>query len=113
MSEQMLVQHCSPTLAGMKTGNMFTCTYTTPSEVKEYVRSLNRRLHHKGLRVLPLWYSGQRVLIYVYRPSRLSRDLQNQLANLLLTELGISLPYSGKAYSVSDGAIERICDVSP
>lgn len=88
MSEQMLVQHCSPTLAGMKTGNMFTCTYTTPSEVKEYVRSLNRRLHHKGLRVLPLWYSGQRVLIYVYRPSRLSRDLQNQLANLLLTERG-------------------------
>lgn len=88
MSEQMLIRHCSPTLAGMKTGSMFTCAYTEPGEVKEYVRSLNRRLQHKGLRVLPLRYSGQRVLIYVYRPSRLSRDLQDQLANALLTERG-------------------------
>lgn len=75
MSEQLLIRHCSPTLAGIKTGNMFSCTYTEPSEVKEYVRSLNGRLKHKGLRVLPLRYSGQRVLIYVYRPSKLSKDL--------------------------------------
>ena len=25
MSEQLLVQHCSPTLAGLKTGSLFTC----------------------------------------------------------------------------------------
>ena len=56
--------------------------------MQEYIRSLNRRLQHKGLRVLPLRYSGQRVLIYVYRPSRLSQDLQNRLANTLLLERG-------------------------
>ena len=88
MSEQILIRHCSPTLAGMKTGNMFTCAYTEPQEVKAYIRSLNQRLMHKGLRVLPLRYSGQRVLIYVYRPSHLTRDLQDELANALLTERG-------------------------
>lgn len=86
--DRMLIRHCSPTLAGMKTGNMFTCSYNEPCEVKEYIRSLNRRLRNKGLRILPLRYSGQRVLIYVYRPDRLSHDLQNQLANNLLTERG-------------------------
>lgn len=90
MCEQMLIRHCSPTLAGMKTGNMFTCAYTELNEVKESIRSLNRRLQHKGLRILPLRYSEQRVLIYVYRPSLLSRDLQNQLANSLLTKCGYS-----------------------
>lgn len=90
MSEQMLIQHCSPTLAGMKTGNMFTCVYTNLQEVKDFIRSLNRLLRHKGLRVMPLRYTKERVLIYVYRPAYLSRDLQHQLANALLTERGYS-----------------------
>lgn len=88
MSEQMLIRYCSPTLAGIKTGNIFTCPYTEQSEVKEYIRSWNCRLKHKGLRFLPLRYSGRRALIYVYRPSRLNRDLQNQLANALLSKRG-------------------------
>ena len=28
MSDEMLVQNGSPTLAGIKTGNLFTCPYT-------------------------------------------------------------------------------------
>ena len=84
----MLIRHCSPTLAGMKTGNIFTCAYKEVREVRDYVRSLNRRLRQKGLRVLPLRYSQNRALIYVYRPDRLSRDLQHDTANLLLSERG-------------------------
>ena len=29
MTDQMIVQHCSPTLEGMKTGSMFPCSYTS------------------------------------------------------------------------------------
>lgn len=88
MSEQLLIRHCSPTLAGMKTGNLFTCSYRECSEVKEYVRSLNRRLRHKGLRILPLRYSSDRALIYVYRPDRLSKDLVHSDAESILKERG-------------------------
>ena len=27
MSDQYLVRHCAPTLAGLKTGSLFTCPY--------------------------------------------------------------------------------------
>lgn len=93
MSEQLLIRHCSPTLAGMKTGNIFTCPYRKAVEVKEYVRSLNRRLRHKGLRILPLRYSEDRALIYVYRPDYLSRDLLHITADSILRERG----YPGNA----------------
>lgn len=88
MSEQLLIRHCSPTLAGLKTGSLFTCAYQSPSEIREDIRRLNRRLRGKGLRVLPLRYSACRALIYVYRPDRLSKDLSDNLAQPILRERG-------------------------
>lgn len=76
MSEQLLIQHCAPTLAGIKTGNIFSCRYTALDEVTAQLDSLNMRLSSKGVRLLLLRYSNTRVLIYVYRPDRLSMDLR-------------------------------------
>jgi len=75
MSEQLLVQHCSPTLAGIKTGNMFSCTFASLQEMKDTLRRLNGILVKKGIRVLPLRYRDNRALIYVFRPTFLMRDL--------------------------------------
>lgn len=44
MSEEMLVKHCAPTLAGMKTGNMFTCEYESRDELCRDVRHWNLAL---------------------------------------------------------------------
>ena len=33
MSEDSLVFHCAPTLAGIKSGSLFTCDYTKKSEL--------------------------------------------------------------------------------
>lgn len=88
MSEDLLVQHCSPTLAGMKTGNLFGCFFSSHREMKECVRCWNRQLTKKGLRVLPLRFQNSRALIYVYRPSKLSVDLKDSLAEKLLKERG-------------------------
>ena len=63
MSEELLVRHCSPTLAGMKTGNMFTCSFENEESMKGDVRKLNGLLGKKGLRVLPLRYRNNRALI--------------------------------------------------
>ena len=83
MSEELLVKHCAPTLAGMKTGNLFTCSFDGACEMKECVRCWNRILTKKGLRVLPLRFKNDRALIYVYRPKMLSADLkQNSLLSI-------------------------------
>lgn len=88
MSEEKIILYCSPTLAGMKTGNMFTCSFTSVNEMRESIRKLNRLLSKKGLRVLPLKFENNRALIYFYRPSFLSRDLQHDTACRLLDECG-------------------------
>lgn len=52
------------------------------------MRSLNLRLSPKGLRVLPLRFSGGRMLLYVYRPDGLRNDLAAEEARRILAEQG-------------------------
>lgn len=88
MSEDLLVRHCSPTLAGMKTGNLFNCKFADNFEVRKCLRCWNCILVKKGLRALSLRCSKNRALIYVYRPSMLSQDLQSGIAREILQNLG-------------------------
>ncbi len=88
MSEEMLIKHCSPTILGLKTGNMFTCRFETREEEHSYLSNLNKRLTPKGLRILPLCNRNGSTLIYMYRPSRLQRDLRNSTADKILRERG-------------------------
>lgn len=88
MSESFIIEQCAPTLAGIKTGNLFTSPYDTKDEVRARVRELNRLLVPKGLCILPLRYSDRRVLLYLYSPSRLQHDLSDELAAELLRSAG-------------------------
>lgn len=88
MSEYIIVKHCSPTLAGMKTGNMFSCPFADEGEMRDSIRYWNGLLVRKGLRVLPLRFQDNRALVYVYRVSRLSRDLKDGAVSRLLKEMG-------------------------
>lgn len=88
MSEEMLVKHCSPTLAGMKTGSMFVCRYDSVNEMRNSVRQWNRTLASKGLRVLPLRFNEKSALIYIYRPTKLKQDLTDETACHILRERG-------------------------
>ena len=88
MPEEMVIRHCSPTLAGLKTGSLFSCRYETEEALREDVRAMNRLLVPKGLRVLSLRYREGLALIYLYRPDRLDRDLTAPAAARLLEERG-------------------------
>ena len=88
MSEEIFIRYCSPTLAGIKTANLFTCRFENVEEMREHMRELNGILVKKGTRVLPLRYRDNRALIYVYRPSRLLKDLGHCDACRLLRERG-------------------------
>lgn len=84
MPEESLVRNCAPTLAGLKTGNMFACPFTSQEALREQIRTLNRRLRCKGLRLIPLRFSDTRALLYLFRPARLRSDLQHADAQELL-----------------------------
>jgi len=88
MSEDVLIRHCAPTLAGIKTASLFTCPYSSRETLLSSIRRLNKRLSGKGLRLLPLRFSEKKALIYLYRPAKLRRDLSVDTAAALLRQEG-------------------------
>lgn len=88
MSEEYLIRNCAPTLAGLKTGNLFTCPFESKQALLDSVRQMNRRLSGKGLRLLPLRFSEKKALIYLYRPNMLRHDLSHSTAEEILRRNG-------------------------
>lgn len=88
MSDAFLVEHCAPTFAGLKTGNLFRISYADIEAFREELRELNGILKRKGLRAVPVRMTAEFALVYLYRPDFLKRDLGCEEAARLLTSLG-------------------------
>lgn len=88
MPEEVLIRHCAPTLACIKTGSLFNTRFASQAAMRESLRELNRRLRGKGLLAIPLRYREGVGLIYLYRPDRLCADLQDEKAAKLLAGCG-------------------------
>lgn len=88
MSEEIIIRHCSPTLAGLKTGNLFTCSFDERAELIIFLREWNNKLKSKGVRLIPLRIHEYKALIYVYRPSKLCKDFKNEAVCDLLSQRG-------------------------
>lgn len=88
MSDAFLVEHCAPTFAGLKTGNLFRISYADLEVFREELRRLNGILKKKGLRAVPVRMTAEFALVYLYRPDFLKRDLGCEEAARLLTSLG-------------------------
>lgn len=88
MPEEYLVHYCSPTLAGLKTGSLFTCAYESRETMLEEVRDFNRRFRNRGLVLLAARFSENRALLYLFRPGRLKADLSREKAAAILQKCG-------------------------
>lgn len=88
MSEDCIIRNGAPTLAGLKTGNLFTCPCPSREALRNDLRQLNQKLTPKGLRILPLRFSAEKALIYLYRPAMLLSDLSQESAAALLRSRG-------------------------
>ena len=95
MSDQYIAKHCAPTLAGIKTGSLFTVTCTDRDTLARELSELNGVLTRFGLRAIPLRVSRKRALIYLYRPDALSRDLRSPEAAEILRAKGYRDPDPG------------------
>ena len=88
MSDQTLIRFCAPSLAGLKTGSLFTTKYSERNAFNKELTALNRILKPKGMRAVPLRFYEARVLIYVYRVSALAADLQKNESIEILKKKG-------------------------
>ena len=86
MSEKLIVEQCSPTLAGIKTGSLFTAPSGDGKELLESIKYLNSVLVPRGIRIIPVKKLKNRVLIYLYRPERLKTDLNDSVAKNILIQ---------------------------
>lgn len=96
MSEEMILRHCSPTLAGMKTGSLFNCPCPDRQKLLCAVKELNRKLVPKGVRVIPLRTTKNKMFLYIFRPQKLKDDLSVSGAARLLQKYGYSVECTGK-----------------
>lgn len=74
MFEHLLTLHCAPTLAGIKTANLFSCRLDVV-QARSAAARWDKALRRFGLRVRLLHEADGLSLIYVYRPTRLAREL--------------------------------------
>lgn len=88
MSEETVILHGAPTLAGIKTGSLFRCEYANAEEMRVSLRKWNQRFSAKGIRVMPLLFRDGKALLYLYRPVRLSHDLSDHYACKMLSDCG-------------------------
>ncbi len=90
MTEDLLIRHTAPTLAGLKTANPVNCRCDNADKLLSMLSSLNRRLGSKGVRFMPLRVWNGRALVYIYRPQRLQADLKEDHSGRLLESRGYS-----------------------
>ena len=88
MSVDYIIEHAAPTLAGLKTGNLFPCFFSDRADLLQDLRTVNQILVPRGLRVLPLRLERGRALLYLFRPAKLSQDLNRQEVRCLLNRAG-------------------------
>ena len=90
MLANLLVKYCSPTLAGIKTANLFNCSFGSHSRAElAFILALwNKRLNSKGVSLKALRISNGNALLYLYREKQLAEDFNKNGVAEFLSSLG-------------------------
>ena len=88
MLEKELIYYCAPTLAGMKTANLFSFKFQEKDKFLKDIFALNNAANEKGVKIDILSIRENRALIYVYRIKALVKDLSKPGVFDILTKYG-------------------------
>ena len=86
--ERSLIEHCSPTLASLKVGSLFSFLAPANADLHEQVLRANAMLEKKGLTLLVMKSMVDRALCYLYRTSQLESVLADERNASFLRENG-------------------------
>ncbi len=76
--DKYLVEYCSPTLASLKTANMFSCRYESERALENAINTWNELFTDKGVELIVLKKENGLALIYVCRRKMLEADLNKK-----------------------------------
>ncbi len=88
MFEKYLVRHCSPTLASIKTANLFAYYYDSEEELELQIKTWNNCLNKRGVNLYLLKNKNKTALIYVCREKMLNDDLSKKQVQEFLFQCG-------------------------
>ena len=97
MSDDQIVQYCSPTLRDRKAGSLFAAEYRDKPALLKEIAELNARLSGSRIRTMVLGYTRQKALIYMYRPERLEKALKDSIARKILERNGYNPAHTGES----------------
>lgn len=86
--ERYLVEYCSPTLASLKTANLFSYFFSSMEELEAHLSFWNQCMTNKGVSLCALRIRQQAALIYVYRKKFLKRDMERPGVKCFLKRVG-------------------------
>lgn len=86
--EKMIIRHCSPTLASIKTANLFSVTFDDINQLRLDISSFENSVTNSGVLLKLFNVKAKTALIYVYRKSLLERELENPEVKQFLSEFG-------------------------
>ena len=98
----MLIDHCSPTLASLKCGSLFSIRPEDMAYTMREAQALSDELAPKGLAIRVIDVGDGRALCYLYRPCQLGRMLCSEKEAAFLTE-------QGYPYLTVEDAVELLC----
>lgn len=98
----MLIDHCSPTLASLKCGSLFSIRPEDMAYTMREARALSDELAPKGLAIRVIDVGDGRALCYLYRPCQLCRMLACEKEAAFLTE-------QGYPYLTVEDAVDLLC----
>ena len=84
----MLIDHCSPTLASLKCGSLFSVTPEDMAQTRREAQALSDALAPKGLAIRVIDVGDGRALCYLYRPGQLRCVLAGEKESAFLAEQG-------------------------
>ena len=103
MLEKYLIEHCSPTLASVKTANLFTWSFLTEEDLHQQISYWDEQMGEKGISLLVLRVQGQKALVYVCRKKRLQQNLDSP-------EVACFLAHYGYENTNADYALQRLAE---
>jgi len=86
MLQEHLIRNSAPTLAGIKSGNLFRYRYG--NELRQELEEWNSRLNPKGIFISLLKRDREYVSVYVYRKDMVLREMSAKCTTSFLSGLG-------------------------
>ena len=101
--EKCLIDHCSPTLASLKSASLFNYRFSSAEQLEDTISQWNSRLRGTGVELITVKASDNHALIYVFRRSGLTADLNKPGVKGFLRRYGYNT-------DSLDAMIERLSD---